>query len=90
MFNNWNGSQIKGDINNYNKKHKIYNSYEIFNKQIEELKTDFNFNILDIFKQKEEDEEYEEINYINYCFDNLDETNEKIDNIEYMGRNIIL
>lgn len=77
MFNNWNGSLIKGDINNYNKSKKIYNSYEIFNKQIEELKTDFNFNILDIFKQKEEYEEYdeeegEEINYINYCFDNID------------------
>jgi hypothetical protein len=89
MFNNWNGSQIKGDVKTKDRK-GVYNSYEIFNKQIEELKTDFNFNILDIFKQKEEDEEYEEINYINYCFDNLDETNEKIDNIEYMGRNIIL
>lgn len=79
MFNNWNGSQIKGDIKTKDRK-GVYNSYEIFNKQIEELKTDFNFNILDIFKQKEEDEEYEEeegeeyeeINYINYCFDNLD------------------
>ena len=79
MFNNWNGSQIKGDIKTKDRK-GVYNSYEIFNKQIEELKTDFNFNILDIFKQKEEDEEegpsdyeeYEEIEYKNYCFDNLD------------------
>ena len=80
LFNNWNGSQIKGDVNNYNKKFRSYSLYEVFNKQIEELKTDFNFNILDIFKQKEEDEEegqsdyeeYEEIEYKNYCFDNLD------------------
>jgi len=92
MFNNWNGSIIKGDENNYNKRNKIYISYEIFNKQIEELKTNYNFNILDIFKQKEEDyEEYEEIEYKNYCFYNLDETNNIKENIiNYMGREIIL
>ena len=85
MFNNWNGSQIIGDTNNYNKRNKIYNSYVLINKQIEALKTDFNINILDIFKPKEEenedtgeDDENEEINYINYCFDNFD----NIDNIE--------
>ena len=93
MFNNWNGSQIKGDIRTKDRK-GVCNSYEIFNKQIEELQIDFNFNILDIFKQKEDDEEEdkegeeEEINYINCCFDS--ETNEKNDNIEYMGRNIFL
>ena len=93
MFNNWNGSHIKGDIRTKDRK-GVCNSYEIFNKQIEELQIDFNFNILDIFKQKEYDEEedkegeQQEINYINCCFDS--ETNEKNDNIEYMGRNIFL
>ena len=84
MFNNWNCSQIIGDVKTKDRK-GIFKSYVLINKQIEALKTDFNINILDIFKPKEEenedtgeDDENEEINYINYCFDNFD----NIDNIE--------
>lgn len=84
IFNNWNGSKIKGDVNNKDRK-GIYNSYITTNDIITDFNEKIKFNIVDLFKNDKNDEndEIEEdqdqdqerniINYNIYSFDDIDE-----------------
>ena len=74
IFSHWSDSKIKGDENNYNKSLKIYNSYTLKNKYIDDINEKYDINILDVLKNTETEEEVEEeTNYINYCFDSDNE-----------------
>ena len=81
IFNNWNGSKIKGDVNDYNKSIKIYNSYITTNDIITDFNEKIKFDIVDLFKNDkndendeiEGDEDQNIIEYNIYSFDDIDE-----------------
>jgi hypothetical protein len=82
IFNNWNGSKMKGDVNNKDRK-GIYNSYITTNDIITDFNEKIQFDIVDLFNNDKNDENDEiegdkdqEINIINYniySFDDIDE-----------------
>ena len=82
IFNNWNGSKIKGDVNNKDRK-GIYNSYITTNDIITDFNNRIKIDIVDLFKndkndvndeiEEDEDQEINIINYNIYSFDDIDE-----------------
>ncbi len=77
IFNNWNGSKIKGDENDKDRT-GIYNSYITTNDFIIDFNNKIKIDINDLFNNEnneeiEEDEDQNIIEYKKYCFDDIDE-----------------
>jgi hypothetical protein len=77
IFNNWNGSKLKGDENNYNKSNKIYNSYILTNDIIVDFNEKIKDDIINLFNndirdeiEEDENEDIDIIDYKKYHFDN--------------------
>jgi hypothetical protein len=77
IFNNWNGSKIKGDVNHKDRT-GIYNSYITYNDFITDFNNKIKIDINDLFNNEkneelEADEDENIIEYTKYCFDDIDE-----------------